>query len=74
MGTVFLEDKFDGQVNSVESYLQIKAEKVRSSDSIKLFRKLELNVACFFFYVPRDSIYTMQLGNQLYTGLRTPKS
>ena len=28
MGTVFLEDKHGGQVNSVESYLQIKAEKV----------------------------------------------
>ena len=28
MGTVFLEQKFDGQVNSVETYLDIIADKV----------------------------------------------
>lgn len=28
MGTVFLEQKFDGQINSVETYLNIKARKV----------------------------------------------
>lgn len=28
MGTVFLEEKFDGQVNSVETYLSLKAKKV----------------------------------------------
>lgn len=28
MGTVFLEEQFDGQVNSVETYLNLKAEKV----------------------------------------------
>jgi short subunit dehydrogenase-like uncharacterized protein len=28
MGTVFLEQEFDGQVNSVETYLNIKAKHV----------------------------------------------
>jgi len=28
MGTVFLEEQFNGQVNSVETYLDIKASKV----------------------------------------------
>lgn len=28
MGVVFLEQKFDGQINSVETYLNIKASKV----------------------------------------------
>lgn len=29
MGTVFLEEKFNGEVNSVETYLDIKAKGVR---------------------------------------------
>ncbi len=28
MGTVFLEEQFGGQVNSVESYIEVKAERV----------------------------------------------
>ena len=29
MGTVFLEQQFDGQINSVETYLDIIADKVQ---------------------------------------------
>ena len=30
MGTVFLENEFNGQVNSVETYLDIQASKVHN--------------------------------------------
>lgn len=36
MGTVFLEEKFDGQVNSVETYLNIKAKSVNNYFSTQL--------------------------------------
>ena len=45
MGTVFLEEKFNGQVNSVETYLDVKASKVHMCCHLSLLLMLYL---CLF--------------------------
>ena len=70
MGTVFLENKFGGQVNSVETYLHVYPKVSRAILTlIKAKTRLILHVTHY-----RDFVDITPLGNQLFTASPAPKS
>ncbi len=71
MGTVFLENKFGGQVNSVETYLHVYP-KVSLAILTLIKAKTRLTHLCNTLY--RDFVDITLLGNQLFTASPAPKN
>ena len=70
MGTVFLEQEFGGQVNSVETYLDIKAKHVYFFALI--IKYLVYLVNALFLIKCRDFTFTTELGKVPCTDLLAP--